>query len=265
MSARKTPISYYGGKQRMASKIIKLIPEHKQYVEPFFGGGAVFFKKEPSEVEVINDLDERVINFYRVMKTDFEALNTMIQGTLHSEADYRRAKYILSDVSADKVSFAWAFWVQTNMSFGNKIHGAFAFGNSKTSARSIKNKKHDFPDINTRFDLVQIFCRDAIRLIKLKDKPNTFIYCDPPYASSECGHYAGYTMEDFEKLLTALANLKHAKFLLSSYPETVLMDYRKKHGWYATDTESRVAVDGRRKGEKLKTECLTANYDFNKK
>jgi DNA adenine methylase len=52
----KTPLSYYGGKQHLASKILDLIPEHRIYCEPFLGGGAVFFAKEPSRVGIINIL-----------------------------------------------------------------------------------------------------------------------------------------------------------------------------------------------------------------
>jgi DNA adenine methylase len=39
----KTPLTYYGGKQQLSATILKLIPEHKRYVEPFTGGSAVFF------------------------------------------------------------------------------------------------------------------------------------------------------------------------------------------------------------------------------
>lgn len=63
---KKTPISYYGGKQAMLKKILPLIPDHVVYVEPFFGGGAVFFAKDKSEVEIINDYNSNVANFYRV-------------------------------------------------------------------------------------------------------------------------------------------------------------------------------------------------------
>lgn len=54
----KTPISYYGGKQNMLKRILPLIPRHTQYVEPFFGGGAVFWAKPESEVEVVNDINK---------------------------------------------------------------------------------------------------------------------------------------------------------------------------------------------------------------
>ncbi|MEM9931268.1 MAG: DNA adenine methylase, partial [Bacteroidota bacterium] len=67
----KPPFSYYGGKQRLASRILKMIPEHNLYAEPFVGGGAVFWNKEKSEVEVINDTNRELINFYRVVKQDY--------------------------------------------------------------------------------------------------------------------------------------------------------------------------------------------------
>lgn len=60
----KTPISYYGGKQNLVATILPLIPDHVTYVEPFLGGGAVFWTKPKSEVEVINDTNRELINFY---------------------------------------------------------------------------------------------------------------------------------------------------------------------------------------------------------
>lgn len=71
---KKTPITYYGGKLNMLKEIEPCIPEHRIYVEPFFGGGAVFFAKQPSEAETINDINAMVVNFYEVCKTDFDAL-----------------------------------------------------------------------------------------------------------------------------------------------------------------------------------------------
>ena len=62
----KTPISYYGGKQKLCTTIISLLPDHNLYCEPFVGGAAVFFAKEPSGVEVLNDTNTELINFYRV-------------------------------------------------------------------------------------------------------------------------------------------------------------------------------------------------------
>ncbi len=60
----KTPISYYGGKQNMVRHILPLIPVHNLYCEPFVGGGAVYWKKEPSKVEVINDTNKDILKEY---------------------------------------------------------------------------------------------------------------------------------------------------------------------------------------------------------
>jgi DNA adenine methylase len=61
-------VSYWGGKQLLLPRILPIIPPHKKYVECFLGGGAVFWAKPPSEIEVINDLDGFVANFYEVSK-----------------------------------------------------------------------------------------------------------------------------------------------------------------------------------------------------
>src|SRR5207247_11050245 len=68
------PLSYLGGKNRLAKKIISLIPEHTTYVEPFCGGAQVFFHKEPSAVEILNDLNEDIFNFLRVCKLHHKEL-----------------------------------------------------------------------------------------------------------------------------------------------------------------------------------------------
>src|SRR5437773_12511135 len=60
------PLSYIGGKRTLAKRVIELFPEHTTYVEPFAGGAEVFFHKPPSKVEVLNDLDGEVVNFFRV-------------------------------------------------------------------------------------------------------------------------------------------------------------------------------------------------------
>jgi DNA adenine methylase len=70
----KTPLTYYGGKQQLAKTILSLISEHRLYCEPFVGGGAVFFAKPPADVEVINDTNGEIVNFYAVLQRDFAAL-----------------------------------------------------------------------------------------------------------------------------------------------------------------------------------------------
>jgi DNA adenine methylase len=257
----KTPITYYGGKQRLLSHILPLFPPHVQYVEPFIGGGAVYFAKEPSRAEVINDKKNEVTNFYRVLKNDFAKLNKMIQGTLHSECDFLKSREILKAPLKNKIEYAWAFWCQTRLTFSSNPLGGFSFVNNGKSAYTTYNKKREFTDaFEKRLMRTEVFCRDAVKLIKLKDTPDTFFYCDPPYVTADQGFYSGYTMENFDELLNALSKIQ-GKFLLSSYPEKILLDFRKACKWNSKDISQSISAgkcSTRTKSTKL--ECLTWNY-----
>ena len=90
----KTPISYYGGKQGMIKDILPLIPEHNTYTEPFAGGAAVLFAKSPAKINVINDLNGELINFYRTIVTNYDDLKKEIMQTLHSREHIQVAKFI---------------------------------------------------------------------------------------------------------------------------------------------------------------------------
>lgn len=259
----RTPISYYGGKQNLVDEILPLIPKHIQYVEPFIGGAAVFFKKRPSKNEVINDLDGRVTNFYRVAQTKFFELQSMIQGTAHSEIEYYRSMEILKADKKDDVEWAWAFWAQCQLCFGHALFHGYRFSNNG-EAKNTANKRDAFTEkYMHRLRNVEIFNRDAIDIIKLKDSPDTFFYCDPPYVSSAQGHYKGYTEENFIELLTVLSKIE-GKFLLSSYPEKSLMDFRSIYEWKNDDKIKALNFDTTEDKEDFKTECLTYNYEIKK-
>jgi len=108
----RTPIAYYGGKQKLANKIINLIPEHSLYCEPYLGGGAIFFRKEPSKIEVINDTNRSLIDFYQVVQNDFVSLEKEVRISLHSRDLYRKAKVIYRNPDMfSKLKRAWSVWV----------------------------------------------------------------------------------------------------------------------------------------------------------
>lgn len=255
---RTTPITYWGGKQTLAPLIVSLIPNHTIYVEPFFGGGAVFFQKEKSKVEVINDLNRRVVNFYRVTKSNFPALQKKVQETLHSRDIYRDALVIYSNPHLfSKLDLAWAFYVACNQGRSGQI-GSWAFGTkSASSEKRIKNDRQNFvEEIRERLEQVQIESNDALRVIERCDRDETFFYLDPPYHNAHMGHYGGYTAADFEALLQSCASMK-GKFLLSSYPSDLLENYTKANGWFQIRREMACPAS---KNLKKKVEMLTANY-----
>lgn len=261
--ALKTPVSYYGGKQMMLKHILPKIPTHHTYVEPFFGGGAVFWGKPQSPFEVVNDINNRLITFYKVLKYDYDELQPLIDETFHSRAQHRETdtEYKSGEVEInDMIRMAWAVWIQCNMSFSKVIGGGFGYDRQGSAPLNMFNKKQLITQAyQERLKRVTIESYDVLKVIKAYDSEDAFFYLDPPYVSSDQGAYKGYTADDFEKLLEACATMK-GKFLLSSYPEPQLLDYRQRHGWQTEDITKTLAVDGRRAEKKTKVECLTWNY-----
>ena len=259
----KTPITYYGGKQKLVSTIIPLLPKHTLYCEPFVGGGAVFWAKEQSEVEVINDTNRELINFYQCVQNDFVSLEKEVRITLHSRDLYNDAIHIYTRPKMfSELKRAWAVWALASMGFGSIIGGSFGYDKSKrTTSKKISNKRISFTEeFAIRLQEVQIECADAIRIINSRDSKASLFYVDPPYFNSDCGHYDGYTIEDFELFLKTLSKVE-GKFLLSSYPSDILSEFTRKHGWSTRKIESGVSINNKgNKPNKRKTEVLTANY-----
>ena len=255
----KTPISYYGGKQSMLEHILPLIPAHSVYVEPFFGGGAVFWAKEPASAEIVNDYNGMVVNFYEQLKTNFNELKRIIDATPYSRQAYQKAMVVYENPYIfNEITKAWAFWIGTAQGFSNKI------GSWRSSQKTVKetrlndNKKNAFTkELSERLKLVQIEKKDAVELIKQLDSPDTFFYIDPPYVGADQGHYGGYTQEHFNSLLQVLTGIK-GKFLLSSYPNDILNTFRQNYNWNHKDVNK--ALSASNISNRRKTECLTFNY-----
>jgi len=258
----KTPISYYGGKQKLATKILEKIPAHNLYCEPFVGGAAIFFAKAPGEVEVLNDTNKELINFYRVLQNRYVELEKMIHVTLHSRSLHKDASVIYNNPHLfDEVQRAWAVWVQSTQSFSAQLDSSWGFDIAKntTTKKIINNKERFTQDYAIRLQNVELECTDALYIIQSRDTPESFFYCDPPYIGSDCGHYDGYLESDFEKLLQTLSGIK-GKFLLSSYPSDMLTRYTKDNGWKTADFEQGVSVMAKGGYRKRKVEVLTWNY-----
>ena len=225
----KPLISYYGGKQRIASKILPHFPRHTVYVEPFAGGAALLFAKPKPLVtnsghyrEVLNDTSDLLINLYRVAIKQRQELETEIMATLYSQSDYLRSEEIIKNPSKyDNLTKAWAFYVNINQSFSNQLNNGWSTGlYSRNHSESWRNKQLRLPEILNRIRDVYISCEDAIKCIERWDSPQTLFYCDPPYPETNQGHYSGYTLEDFKNLCDVLDNIK-GSYVLSNYPQSI--------------------------------------------
>ena len=98
----KSVLKYPGAKNRLAPWICEYIPEHDVYLEPFAGSLAILFNKKRSHIETVNDMDEEIVNFFRILRDRSDELERAIEFTPYSRSEYRAAyKSSLDDLERD--------------------------------------------------------------------------------------------------------------------------------------------------------------------
>src|ERR1035437_9603859 len=107
-------LPYHGGKWRIAPWIISNMPSHEIYVEPFCGGGSVLLQKPRSRCDVYNDLDEKIVNFFKVVRDNGKELAEKIYFTPYSRKEYELA----FEPSSDPIESACRTLVRARMGFG---------------------------------------------------------------------------------------------------------------------------------------------------
>lgn len=270
---RGNPLKWHGGKSYLAKRIIGLMPEHRHYVEPYFGGGAVLFRKPCEGIsEVVNDTHADLVNFWSVLQTpsDFDDFKRLIEATPFAQAEFRLASFRENQLREheSRVGRAAAFFVrfrQSRQGLGkdfatlsrNRTRGGM---NEQVSAWL--SAIDGLPEAHERLKRVVILCDDAIKVIKQQDGPNTLFYLDPPYlretrSAKDCYQHE-MTDQQHEDLLMTLYEIK-GSFILSGYPHPLYLDIAGKAGWHAEEIE----IDNKASSKKTKdtkTECLWMNY-----
>jgi DNA adenine methylase len=226
-------LKYVGAKWRVAKWILKFIPKHESYLEPFFGSGAVFFNKDPCRIETINDIDGEVVNFFRVCRTQPEELAEMLRLTPWARED-RNDAYIPGDTELEK---ARKFAVRCWQTFGPtpRVTNGWRNTTGKHQNSGPNNAKlwtmlpERIARASQRLMGVQIENAPAIGLIKRHNGPEVLIYADPPYIwSTRTTNGMSYKHEmtdaDHEELLMALKQHK-GPALLSGYENDLYNDH----------------------------------------
>lgn len=230
----KTPLTYYGGKQTMLPDILPLLPEHTLYCEPFAGGAAVYFAKERAKTNVINDLNQNLITFYKVLKNNPKKLKQLINDTLNSRDEYQHAWHVYKHpLRFTSVERAWAVWVLSKMSFAGQFSNSFAFDKQKGKrSQQIANAKLLLTDeLISLLESSTIECDNALTIIKRFDFDAAFFFIDPPYINANMGHYSGmFNEQNLQELLEVCANMK-GKFMLTMYPHKLIQSFVDRYGW----------------------------------
>ena len=205
-------ISWVGGKSKLAPEIVKQFPEHKTYVEVFGGAGWVLFRKEPSKVEVYNDLDGDLVNLFRVVKHRPSALVERLNLVLYSRESYKEFTQKWKERLPDEVDRAASFLYMLRSAFGAKPGGGWAYG--KTSKTRTIVDLDFLKEVQERLRMVYIDCQSWEKVIKAFDSPDTLFYLDPPYWLGEKFYQHEFTPESHVALRDRLSAID-GKFLLS--------------------------------------------------
>jgi DNA adenine methylase len=248
----KPVLKYPGAKWNLAQWIISFFPPHTNYLEPFFGSGAVLLNKKPSKVETVNDIDGRVINLFKVLRECPENLAAAIDLTPWARDEYLNSYKITGDPLEDARRFLVRCWQGTaanlNTNTGWRHHATSTpFANNMVAWNRV-------PELITatarRLKQVQIENKPATELVKKYNTNNVLIYADPPYPlSTRSGKMYDYEMTDADhaELLGAL-DAHPGPVILSGYA-CDLYDNRLKH-WHR-ETKTAQAEKGQSRTEVL--------------
>lgn len=216
----KSPFPWMGGKRRLADNILASMPEHTCYVEPFAGSGAVLFaREEPAKVEVLNDIDSELVNFFRVAKHHLVEFCNQFRFAVSSRQIFDWLKATPADTLTD-IQRAARFYYLQRLTFGAKVTSR-AFGTSTTSRPKLNlvRLEEDMSEVHARLSSVFIEHLDWAECIRRYDRPHTFFFIDPPYWKL-AGYGRAFALGDYERLADTMASIAGKALLtINDHPE----------------------------------------------
>jgi DNA adenine methylase len=230
----KPPVSYPGGKAMLADWIVRLLPEHDAYVEPFFGGGSVLLAKSRSRAELVNDLDGSVVAFWRALRDRPDELAVALAATPYAREELRGAA--ADREPDDDIERARRFAVRAMQGRNSAGSSDWRFdlsGAANTSlARTWLNLPGRVRAVAARLQGVAIENRPAIEVVALASRGahpgRVLIYADPPYLGVPSLYTVPFTEADHAEMLDGL--IAHpGPVVISGYASDLYAD--KLAGW----------------------------------
>ena len=238
----KPPFGYFGAKQRISKKIIDMLPPHNAWVEGFCGSAAITFAKPPAPIEIINDLDSVIVNFFQQLRDNQEALIRAIELTPYSNEEFRNARSEVRNETGG-LEKARHFLVHAMMTINGTVDttgGGFSYTNSYTrnNREARVNRWYNLPqrleEVVERLRRIRIENRDAAELVSMySNRPATLIYLDPPYFTDR---QHGYTIdardEEFHINLLKVCIKSKSMIILSGYDNPLYNEFlTARSGW----------------------------------
>ena len=257
------PFSYFGGKQRLAPKLLPLIPPHTRFVEAFGGSASLLVSHPESPEEVYNDLDTGLADFFRILQTEaeFAAFRQRMVITPYSRELYY--EYMKSwDKQTDRVERVSQWYLLQVTGYAGRFAKSWGMAQSGNLAKMFKTKVDTLPALKQRFTDVAIHNESWEPVLDRYDSGDTFFYLDPPYTpdSRKAGEY-DHEMDaaDHERLVERLQTL-NGKCLLSGYANPIY----EALPWRRFDTQvlaTSLHPDDRDGVRDIRTEVVWMNYD----
>ena len=240
---------YFGGKWRIADWIIDHFPAHDVYVEPFCGAASVFLRKPLARINVLNDLDERIVSVFRVLRDPKKSrrLAHLLYHTPYSRAEYKLCEHMTDD----DVENARRLITASHQGFGSAgiSKGLFPIWSFST----LRDKPGTFLKITGNVRLwhrkmrsAYLECADFREVIKDWDSAETLFYCDPPYVAETRSHgkYAKEISDDDHVKLSDMLNSIEGMAIVSGYRSDLYN--RLYQGWRRIDRKNQSMTNTKR-------------------
>jgi len=209
-----SPLAYIGGKSKLSETIINMIPDHKTYCEVFAGGAWVFFRKEPTRFEAINDLDSDLVCFYRVLQNHLEEFLKQFKWLLSSREwfeDWKRQQVAggLTDIQRA----ARYYYLQRHAFGGNVRNRNFVSSPLSRPRINLIRLEEELSEVHLRLSQVTIENLPYQEFLVRYDRPKVFFYLDPPYWKAPWYRH-NMELPDYKEMAVRLQEIK-ASFILS--------------------------------------------------
>jgi DNA adenine methylase len=249
------PLAYIGGKNRLARQIIAVLPEHTTYVEAFAGGAQVFFHKDPSKVEVLNDLDYDIVNFFRCCQHHYQELIRYLNYCLISRRWYDLLTAEKPETLTDIQRAGRFFYLQKNSFGGLVVKQHYHYGVVQRPNYNSKRIPEIIEAAHQRLQGVQIESLPYEQVLERYDRPTTMFYLDPPYWQRKVYKF-NFSDEAFSQLERRLHKIK-GQFVLSLDDHPAV---RQLFGsWHVEQIQ--LSYTAQRKVGKRYSELLITNFD----
>lgn len=265
-----TPFGYFGSKNKIALQLCNELPPHSCWVEAFCGSAALTLRKNPAPIEVINDIDSEIVNFFNQLRNNYDALCKAIELTPYAEEELNRARIATADLS--ELERARRFLVQSMMAINGlfgEAKGGFSYSDSysRNGHDARVNRWNNLPErlklVVNRLKKVRIENKDALKLLqKYKNRPATLVYLDPPYLGERTnGYNKDANDEKFHKKLLEFSNQAQCMIFISGYENDLYNSLLTKEEGWAKKTIDTITKDSKGKShERLEVVWMNKHY-----